>query len=217
MVRVIVEYRRPRSCLHVKAVGSRWVLLGSAAAAAAAGGRWLLRRPGLRGGFCEAQATNWRALIVSCSQDQQFQRMAAVAAAPTPSVSCSRLLYFVRTSLAVNIAVLVAVCTVLIAFSSSEPVIYSWGPPTAGRGILLSVYFSILILSVLLLVLHVRCADKAAIEHMVAALLAAQIFYKITTPATAGPSNPVAISNLCISALHAVTLYLIWQRHKGGK
>ena len=134
----------------------------------------------------------------------------------TASVPRSRLLYFLRASLAVNVAVLVAVCTVLIAFGSSEPVIFSWGPPTAGRGILLSVYLSILTLSLLLLVLHVRCADKAAIEHMVAALLAAQILYKITTPATAGASNPVAISNLAISVLHAVTLYLIWRRHKGG-
>jgi hypothetical protein len=140
-----------------------------------------------------------------------------VAVVPAPSVSCSRLLYFVRSSLTANIAILVVVCTVLIAFGSSEPVLYAWGPSTAGRGILLSVYFSILVLSVLLLVLHARCADKAAIEHMIAALLAAQILYKITTPATAGASNPVAISNLAISVFHSATLYQIWQRHKGGK
>lgn len=48
---------------------------------------------------------------------------------------------------------------------------------------------------------------------MIAALLTTQILYKITTPATAGPSNPVAISNLCISVLHATTLYLLWQKH----
>jgi hypothetical protein len=144
--------------------------------------------------------------------------MAAVVSTPSgPNSPNSRLLYFVRSSLAVNIAVLLAVCTVLIAFSSDARVTYSWGPPTAGRGILLSVYFSILILSVLLMVLHIRCADTAAVEHMVAALLAAQILYKITTPATAGASNPVAISNLAISVLHAVTLYKIWRRYKGWK
>jgi hypothetical protein len=141
--------------------------------------------------------------------------MAAVVSPHPPP--CSRLLYFVRASLAVNIVVLVAVCTVLIAFSRDDRVIYSWGPPTAGRGILLSVYFSILILSILLLVLHAHLPNKSAIELMVAALLAAQVLYKITTPATAGASNPVAISNLAISVLHGATLYLIWQRHKAGK
>ncbi len=138
-------------------------------------------------------------------------------AASTSSASCLRVIYFLRASLAVNIAVLLAVCTVLIAFSTSEPVIYSWGPPTPGRGILLSVYFSILFLSALLLWLHVRVRDKAAVELMSAALLAAQILYKITTPATAGPSNPVAISNLAISVLHAVTLYLLWKQHRSAK
>jgi hypothetical protein len=123
---------------------------------------------------------------------------------------------FVRISLAVNIAVLVVVCTVLLAFSSSEPVVFAWGPPTAGRGILLSIYFAILGVSALLMWLHVRCADKSAIEHMAAALLATQILYKVTTPATAGPSNPVAISNLGISALHAVTLSHLWRLHKGS-
>jgi hypothetical protein len=99
---------------------------------------------------------------------------------------------FVRISLGVNIFVLIAVCTVLIAFSTSEPVIYSWGPPTPGRGILLSIYFSILVVSMVLLVLHTHSNassnynNKAAVEHMIAALLAAQVLYKITTPATAG-------------------------------
>ena len=121
---------------------------------------------------------------------------------------------FVRISLVVNVVVLITVCIVLIAFSSSEPVIYAWGPSTSGRGILLSVYFAILFVSILLLGLHVYCSNRSAIEHMVVALLTTQILYKITTPATAGPSNPVAISNLAISILHAVTLSLLLQRYK---
>lgn len=123
---------------------------------------------------------------------------------------------FLRVSLGVNIVVLIAVCTVLIAFSTSEPVLYSWGPPTAGRGILLSIYFSILFVSIGLLLAHSKTSnssEKAVVEHMIAALLSTQILYKITTPATAGPANPVAISNLCISALHCWTLYLLWQKH----
>ena len=127
-------------------------------------------------------------------------------------------LIFVRISLAVNIAVLIAVCTVLVAFSSSEPVIYTWGPPTPGRGILLSIYFAILVVSIVLLTLHINTHSagntRTAVESMVAALLSTQILYKITTPATAGAANPVAISNLCISALHAVTLYLLWHTLK---
>ena len=122
---------------------------------------------------------------------------------------------FTRISLAVNVAVLIAVCIVLIAFSTSEPVVFTWGPPTPGRGILLSIYAAILVNSVALLWLHVRCVDKTAIEHMVAALLSTQILYKITTPATAGASNPAALSNLGISALHAATLTLLWRKYRG--
>jgi hypothetical protein len=118
---------------------------------------------------------------------------------------------FVRLSLAVNIVVLIAVCTVLIAFSSSEPVVYGWGPRTSGRGILLSIYFAILVVSILLLAMHSRYPNNSAIHHMVAVLLTTQIIYKVSTPATAGAANPVAISNLCISALHAVTLYFLWK------
>ena len=61
---------------------------------------------------------------------------------------------FVKISLAAKIAVLVAVCTVLIAFSSSKCVVYAWGPPSSDRGILLSIYFAILFVSILLLMMH---------------------------------------------------------------
>jgi len=123
---------------------------------------------------------------------------------------------FVRISLAVNIVVLIAVCTVLIAFSSSKRVVYAWGPPSSGRGILLSIYFAILIVSILLLVMHFWKPKNSAIYHMIAALLATQIIYKVSTPVTAGGTNPVAISNLCISGLHAVTLYLLWKGETFG-
>ena len=86
---------------------------------------------------------------------------------------------FVRLSLTANIMVLTAVCTVLIAFGDSEPVIYAWGPATACRGILLSIYFSILVISVVLLILHTHIniseQDKGVVEHMVVALLSTQI------------------------------------------
>lgn len=131
-----------------------------------------------------------------------------------------RVTFFVRASLAVNILILIAVCSVLIAFSTAEPVTFCWGQPTAGRGILLSVYFAILVVSILLLLLHVYTSsaeDRAAIEHMVVALLVTQILYKITTPATAGASNPVAISNLGVCVFHGVTLALLWHRRKASQ
>ena len=123
----------------------------------------------------------------------------------------------VRLSLTINIVVLIAVCTVLIAFGNSEPVVYAWGIQTAGRGILLSIYFSILVASILLLALHIFFSNLSAIEHMIAALLSVQILYKISTPVTAGPENPVAISNLCISAFHLITTYLIWRNTSNKK
>jgi len=118
----------------------------------------------------------------------------------------------VRISLIVNIIILVPVCTTLTAFGSSELAIDGWGPPTAARGILLSIYLSILVVSIALLTLYTQSSgsSRTASEFMVAALLSTQIIYKITTPFTAGADNPVAIANLCVSALHARTLYLLY-------
>ena len=39
---------------------------------------------------------------------------------------------------------------------------------------------------------------------MVAALLAVQVTYKLTTPITAGTSNPVVLSNVLVSCVHTV-------------
>ena len=77
----------------------------------------------------------------------------------------------VRSSLTLNILILITVCTVMIAFGTTEKVIYGWGIPTAGRGILLSVYFSILVASISLLAMHIFFSNLSAIEHMIAALL----------------------------------------------
>ena len=121
---------------------------------------------------------------------------------------------FIRVSLAVNLAVLLAVVPALALFSGADFVAAAWGPPTAARGILLSVYAAILVSSALLLWLYERRADKAAAEHMVAALLGVQVLYKVTTPFTAGASNPVALCNLAVAAVHAVTLSLLWRQHQ---
>ncbi len=71
---------------------------------------------------------------------------------------------FIRVSLAVNLAVLLAVVPALALFSGADFVAAAWGPPTAARGILLSVYAAILVSSALLLWLYERRADKAAAD-----------------------------------------------------
>jgi hypothetical protein len=104
-------------------------------------------------------------------------------------------------SLVLNIAVLIPVCTGLLTHTSWAEAAY--GGTTPARGILLSVYLSIALVSALLLLIR----DP----KLVAALLLVQVIYKITTPLTVGTlNNPVVISNLAIAAVHTVTLSVIW-------
>jgi hypothetical protein len=105
-------------------------------------------------------------------------------------------------SLILNIAVLIPVCTG-IALNLSR-VVESYGGPTQARGILLSVYFAIGLLSVGLLL---RPDPK-----MVAALLLVQIIYKLLTPITVGTiTNPVVVSNILIAAFHSITVFTIFR------
>jgi len=100
-------------------------------------------------------------------------------------------------SLAINIVVLVPI-VVLMAIKS--PLVdTAWGTITEARAILWSIYIAILVASIFLVFIPVVA--------FVAALLAVQVIYKLTTPFTVGTiSNPVVISNLAISALHIATL-----------
>ena len=104
-------------------------------------------------------------------------------------------------SLGLNILVLIPI-VVLMAMKS--PIVdQTWGNFTAARGILMYIYLSILVVSVLLLF-------KPA-PAFVAALLLVQVVYKLTTPFTVGLfSHPVVISNLFISAVHIATLVIIY-------
>ena len=100
-------------------------------------------------------------------------------------------------SLAINIVVLVPI-VVLMAFKSTL-VDTAWGPRTEARAILWSIYIAILVASIFLVFIPV--------VSFVAALLAVQVIYKVTTPFTVGSfRNPVVISNLVIATVHAVTL-----------
>lgn len=103
----------------------------------------------------------------------------------------------ISVSLLVNVAVLVPVCAGLL--SDAGWAARAYGPRTPARGILLSVYGAILVVSA---VLWVRGDARAA-----SALLATQVVYKLTTPLSVGTlKNPVVLSNLAIAALHAATL-----------
>jgi hypothetical protein len=109
----------------------------------------------------------------------------------------------IALSLLLNIAVLIPVCIGLMTHAKWTRACY--GETTPARGILLSVYLSILVASVLFLVFR----NPAA----VAALLLVQIIYKLVSPIAAGGfRNPVVFSNLGIALFHTITLWTIWQR-----
>ena len=106
----------------------------------------------------------------------------------------------IRLSLLLNIAVLIPVCVGLLL--DAAWVVHAFGAATAARGILLSVYGAILIVSTVLLL-----RQEAM---LVAPLLLVQVIYKLTTPLTVGSlQNPVVISNIVIAAVHLATLSLI--------
>lgn len=113
----------------------------------------------------------------------------------------------IRLSLLLNILVLAPVCAGLV--TDADWTRTSYGDATAARGILLSVYLAIGLVSALLLVVPEPRA--------VAALLLVQVAYKLTTPLTVGTfANPVVVSNLAIAAFHAVTLATIWRACASG-
>ena len=80
-----------------------------------------------------------------------------------------------------------------------------FGPKTVARQILLSVYISILFLSILLLFFQ----D----EKMVLTLLIMQVVYKLLTPFYVNSiKNPVVITNLVVTIVHLITIITIATR-----
>jgi len=109
----------------------------------------------------------------------------------------------INFSLLLNILILVPVCSCLLLQGGADWVQVYYGPASPARGILLSVYISILGTSLWLLLVKKD-------PHMVAALLIVQIAYKLTTPLTVGTlSNPVVMCNLGVAAFHSVTVAAI--------
>jgi hypothetical protein len=106
----------------------------------------------------------------------------------------------ILTSLLINVGVLIPVCVGLLF--DALWVAEAYGPVSPARGILLSVYGAILVISLGLLFKRE--------PMLVAPLLLLQVFYKLTTPFTVGSFvNPVVISNIAIAAVHITTLNLI--------
>ncbi len=105
-------------------------------------------------------------------------------------------------SLTLNLLVLIPVCGGLLA--NAAWVDNAYGAPSAARQILLCVYLSIALMSTLLLF--------RPDPRMIATLLLLQVVYKLSTPFLVGTlRNPVVLSNIGISMVHAVTLVFIWR------
>ena len=100
-------------------------------------------------------------------------------------------------SLYLNIVVLVPVCVGLI--SDARWTREAYGDSTPARGILLSIYGAIFVVSVVLV-----GSGQAA---QAVPLLWIQVLYKVTTPLSVGTfRNPVVVTNLCVAAFHGATL-----------
>ena len=103
----------------------------------------------------------------------------------------------ITASLFLNIIVLIPVCFALIAdFERMQKVAGSFTP---ARGILLAMYITILLASILLLFFQN--------PTLIFALLFMQIVYKFLSPITVKTvKNPIVISNLLIAAFHMLTV-----------
>ena len=106
----------------------------------------------------------------------------------------------VTASLLINILVLIPVCIALMA--NVEKVKIAAGVFTPARGILLAMYITILIASLLLLFFDY--------PEFTFALFFMQIVYKYLSPFTVKTiKNPIVISNLLIASFHLVTVYIM--------
>ena len=111
----------------------------------------------------------------------------------------SKQMLFPKLSLLLNILVLIPVCSSILL--KSNLVIDSYGIETPALGILLSIYLTILIFSVVFLF---KFDPK-----FVMALLLVQVVYKVLSPIMVGTlTNPVIICNLFIAVFHS---YSIWK------
>jgi hypothetical protein len=104
----------------------------------------------------------------------------------------------ITASLMLNIAVLIPVCYFML--TNNYRMVKTLGVFTPSQGILLAIYTTILLASILLLFIpDVKLAF---------ALFFMQIVYKLLSPFTVKTfKNPVVISNIFIAIFHLVTIY----------
>lgn len=112
----------------------------------------------------------------------------------------------ILASLLVNVFVLIPVCFSLL---TNQPwAVEMLGAFTPARGFLLSLWGTILVVSIGLLFKRE--------PMLVAPLFLLQIIYKLTTPFTVGSfTNPVVISNVVIALFHLITFTLIIRELRG--
>lgn len=106
----------------------------------------------------------------------------------------------ITASLILNIVVLIPVCFFML--TNNHRMVKTLGEFNPARGILLAIYTTILLASILLIFLpDVKLAF---------ALFFMQIVYKLLSPFTVKTfKNPVVISNIFIAIFHLVTIYTI--------
>ena len=110
----------------------------------------------------------------------------------------------------INIAVTGTLVWLFVMQAPSMDSVY--GLDTPARRILASVYFAIGIASLLLLGFAAIAGVLPFFVHASIALFALQIIYKTATAVAIGTGHPVVISNLIISAVHAVSLAVLVNR-----
>lgn len=104
----------------------------------------------------------------------------------------------ITASLILNIAVLIPVCYFML--TNNFRMVKTMGEFSPSRGILLAIYTTILLASILLIFF----ADV----KLAFALFFMQIVYKLLSPFTVKTfKNPVVISNIFIAIFHLVTIY----------
>jgi len=106
-------------------------------------------------------------------------------------------------ALLINVAVLISVTFGLLGGSAQMDA--AFGPATPARGILLSVYLAILLLSLAGLAGVIWSGAQAL--PWIATLIALQVVYKVITAIVVGPSNPVVQANLAIALFHSIALW----------
>ncbi len=104
----------------------------------------------------------------------------------------------ITASLILNIAVLIPVCYFML--TNNNRMVKTMGEFTPSRGILLAIYITILLASILLIFFtDVKLAF---------ALFFMQIVYKLLSPFTVKTlKHPFVISNIFIAIFHLVTIY----------